>query len=50
MWSLKNKTNKSVYKKKTHRYREQTSGYQQGQGKGEEQDRSMGLRDTNYYV
>ena len=36
--------------KQSHRYREQTSGYQWGRGRGEEQDRGMGLRDTNYYV
>ena len=34
----------------THRYREQTSGYQWGEGRGEEQDWDMGLRDTNYHV
>ena len=32
------------------RYREQTSGYQWGEGRWEGQDRGMGLRDTNYYV
>ena len=36
--------------KQTDRYREQTSGFQQEQGKGEGQDRGMGLRDTNYQV
>ena len=30
--------------------REQTSGYQWGEGKREGQDRGRGLRDTNYYV
>ena len=41
----------SITKQKpTHRYREQTSGYQWGEGKGEGQDRSRGLRGTNYYV
>ena len=30
----------------THRYREQTSSYQRGEG----QDRGMGLRGTNYYI
>ena len=34
--------------KQTHRYREQTSGYQWGEGRGEGQDRGMVLRDTNY--
>ena len=36
--------------KQTHRYREQTSGYQRGEGRGEGQDKGMGLRDTNYYI
>ena len=36
--------------KQTHRYRKQTSGYQWGEGRGEEQVKGMGLRDTNYYV
>ena len=36
--------------KQTHKYREQTSGYQWGEGSEEGQDRSRGLRDTNYYV
>ena len=31
-------------------YREQSTGYQWGEGSGEGQDRGMGLRDTNYYV
>ena len=45
------KYNKLVKKKKqTHRYREQTSGYQLGEGRREGQDRVRGLRDTNYYV
>ena len=33
--------------KQTHRYREQTNGYQWGEGSGEEQDRGRGLRGTN---
>ena len=36
--------------KQTHRYREQTSVYQCGEGKEEGQDRGRGLRGTNYYV
>ena len=36
--------------KQTHRYREQASGNQWGEGTGEGQDRGMGLRDTNYYA
>ena len=37
-------------KKQTHRYREQTSGYQWGEGSGEGQCRGRGLRGTNYYT
>ena len=36
--------------KQTHRYREQTSGYQWGEGRENRQDRGRGLRCTNYYV
>lgn len=35
--------------KQTHRYREQ-SGYQQGEGREEGQDKGKELRDKNYYV
>ena len=37
-------------KKQTHRYREQTSGYQWGEGSGEGQYSNRGLRGINYYV
>ena len=33
-----------------HRHREQTNGYQWGEGSGEGQHRGMGLRDTTHYV
>ena len=36
--------------KEAHRYREQTSAYQWGEGRREGRDRGMGLRDTNYCV
>ena len=36
--------------KQTHRYREQTSGYQWEEGSEEEQDRGRGLRGINYYA
>ena len=36
--------------KQIHGYREQTSAYQWGEGREERQDRSMALRDTDYYV
>ena len=36
-------------KKQTHRYREQTRGYQWGQERGRD-NRGRGLRGTNYYV
>ena len=35
-------------KKQIHRYREQSSGYQWGEGSGEGQRRGRGLRGTNY--
>ena len=34
--------------KQTHRYKEQASGYQWGEGSGEGQVRGRGLRGTNY--
>ena len=37
-------------KKQTHRYREQTSGYQWGEGRTEGIYGGKRLRDTNYYV
>ena len=37
-------------KKQAPRYREQTSGYQWGEGRTEELYSGKGLRDTNYYV
>ena len=39
MWNLKNKLVNITKKKHTHRYREQTSDYQSGEGQGEGQDR-----------
>ena len=33
-----------------HRHREQTSGYQWGDGRRERQDRGRGLRSKKYYV
>ena len=36
--------------KQTHRRRKQTYGYQREEGRGEEQIRSMGLTDTEYYT
>ena len=49
MWNLKNRTNK-YYKTETYRHREQTSGYQGGEGRGEGEDKDMGLRGTNFYA
>ena len=34
----------------THRSRKQTTSYQTGERRGEQQDRGMGLRDINYYT
>ena len=36
--------------KQAHQYREQTNGYQWGEGREEEPVRGMGLSDTKYYV
>ena len=54
MWNLKNITPENIAKKKeTHRYSEQTSGYQRGKGRGEGREeghaRGKGFRSTNYY-
>ena len=47
MWNLKNTTNVNKKKKKqTHKYREQTSGYQWGEG--EERDK-RGVRGKRSY-
>ena len=37
-------------RKQTHRYREQTSGYQWEEERGQGQNKSKGLRGTNYYI
>ena len=47
------KENKQMYitkQKQTHRIREQTCGYQWGEGRREGKDWGRGLRDTSYYV
>ena len=49
MWNLKNNTNMTK-QKYNHRYKEETSGYQWGEGRGQEQERRKGLRGTNYSV
>ena len=36
--------------KQNQTHREQTSGFQWGEGSGQGQDRNRGLRGTNYYV
>ena len=40
----------NITKKQTHRYREQTSGYHWGDGRGQGQHRDRGLRGINYNV
>ena len=52
MWNLKKQTSEitTTKKKKTHNYREQTSGYQWGCGKGKGKDRGNGVRGTNYLL
>ena len=37
-------------KKQTHKYREQTRGYQWGERRKEGQDKGRGLRGANYYL
>ena len=49
MWNLKYDTNE-YNKTQIHKYREQTGGYQRGEGRRVGQDRGRGSRDTNYYV
>ena len=49
MWNLKNTTNVTK-KKQTHRYREQTSGYQWEEERGKRQYMGGEVRGTNYYV
>ena len=39
-----------IKKRETHRYREQTSGEQWGEERGEGKFRGTGVRGTNYYV
>ena len=41
---------KVAQKKQAHRYREQTSGYQWGEGREARQERGKGLKGTDYYV
>ena len=40
----------TVKQKQTHRYREQTGGYQWGESEEERWGGGRGLRDTDYYV
>ena len=46
----KNKTNQVTITKMNQTHREQTSAYQWGEERVEEQDRGRRLRGTNYYV
>ena len=47
----KNETNEWIQQNRNRLTdREQTTGYQWGEGRGEGQDRGRGLRGTNYYV
>ena len=43
-----NKLVNMTKKKQTHRYREQTSGYQWGEERGEGQYRGRGVKGTNF--
>ena len=48
MWNLKNKLVSITKRKQTHRYREQTSDYQRGEGRGEGRYTGRGVKGTNY--
>ena len=48
--SKKIKQTNEYNKTQIHKYREQTGGYQRGEGRRVGQDRGRGSRDTNYYV
>ena len=48
MWNLKNTTDVNIAKKQTHRSRGETSGYQWGEERWKGQDRSRGLRGTDW--
>lgn len=52
MWDLKKlqQTMNITKKKQTHRYREQTSGYQWGEGSGEGQYRARRVKGTNLCI
>ena len=50
MWSQKIKWMNTAKQKQTYRSREQTSGYQWGEGRKEGWDSGRGLRDTNYHI
>ena len=52
MWDLKKlqQTMNITKKKQTHRYREQTSGYQWGEGRGEGQYRARRVKGTNLCI
>ena len=50
IWNLKNKQMNITQQKQTHRYRQQTSGYQWGQGRVNEQGRGKELWVTNYHI
>ena len=46
-----NNTNECIYKTEwTQRYRKQTYDYQRGERSGEEENRGIGITDTNYYI
>ena len=50
MWNLKNKQMNTTKQKQTHRYREQTSGYQRRVTRDKGHDKGRGLRSTKYNV
>ena len=49
MWNVKNKTNESLFRTETQRHRNQTHGYQKGEGQRREgQMRSVGITDPHH--
>ena len=47
MWNLEDNINKQMIQKQTHRYREQTDGWQRGGGLGSWMKKIKGLRSTD---
>ena len=48
MWNLKSNINEQIKQKQTHRYREQTDGFQRGGGLGDWEKKAKGLKNTGW--